>query len=383
MRALYIGFNRKYINPYTKIIQQTFANCTNLNFYGPGFNSKSEISLGIDKWIKKNGNFDILILDGILVGFDNSIKPEVYTKSFKNNNEIIYFKPEEYAEFAWDYVSYFIKSNKIKFTFTTWDPYNTSNEIIQFLISSNTFILDFFGNKLNEKIKITQSNSKFQSFFRKDMNDNWVDFENKFKHKIISFPHAIFSSEFFSSPLENRKHNFSIIGVLYPERKAFIKFLNSSDRINLIFKRLKEFLELKFNIYLKSLDHRIIEYQNLIENSKFCLTSGSPLRYPVRKYFEVPSKGSIPIGFKCNGFENLGFKNEENFLVAEDEEQIKKHLNRKDFDNLQLIANNAKKLILEKHSDVARYKQFTLSLKLILDNKFKGSYWNDGEYKHY
>ena len=50
---------------------------------------------------------------------------------------------------------------------------------------------------------------------------------------------------------------------------------------------------------------------------------------------------------------------------------------------LDNIAKNAQKLVFDKHSDYARISQLSISLKLIMKNRFKGSYWEDGIYKHY
>ena len=88
-------------------------------------------------------------------------------------------------------------------------------------------------------------------------------------------------------------------------------------------------------------------------------------------------------GWACNGFENLGFKHGINFIVAENNDTLHKYLSHKDDLMLDNIAKNVQKLVLDKHSDYARISQLSISLKLIMENKFKGSYWEDGIYKHY
>ena len=78
----------------------------------------------------------------------------------------------------------------------------------------------------------------------------------------------------------------------------------------------------------------------------------------------------MPIGWKCNGFENLGFKDGENFIVAENKETLSKYLSGLQDTKLSQIARNAQKLVFEKHSDYARISQLSESLKLIIDNSF-------------
>jgi hypothetical protein len=52
-------------------------------------------------------------------------------------------------------------------------------------------------------------------------------------------------------------------------------------------------------------------------------------------------------------------------------------------DDIQSIATNGRSLIWEKHSDWARAIQLSESFQLILNNKFNGSYWENGSYKHF
>ena len=386
MKALYIGYNSTYINEQKDIILGVFRAITDLTFYGPGYNSLDDLNIGIYKWLENQNTFDIIILDPGFVSHDENLTAEYYIEYFKSSpNDFLYFDPKEIVKFGKDYQEFFIKTKAYKFTFTTWDPYDISEKTIKFLINSDTFILDIFGDKLSKCIYDLKKQTNFKNFFKSNFNDNWIKFEKQYKHKIITFPHAIFASYFSFIPLKKRRISFSIIGVLYPERKQIIKLLSLNLKFKLLIKRIIEFLSFKFKVKssIKKLEKRKRNYQNLIEYSKFCFVSGSPLRYPVRKYFEVPAKGSIPIGWKCNGFENLGFKDGENFIVAEDQKILSYQLKRKDSDNLQKIALNAQKLVFEKHSDYARITQLRSSLELIIKGEFFGSYWEDGEYKHY
>lgn len=385
IRALYIGFNRVYIHSQTDLIHRVFNNVTDLTSYGPGFSTLENLEMGINNWIKNQPPFDVIILDGILVGFDEKLNENYYSNSFKNINEFLHFKPFQFYKFAKEYRTFFFNSTKIKFTFTTWDPYNTPQRDIDFLISSKTYVLDVFGDKLSKYSSSIIEESSYKDFFKPDFNDNWIDFETKYKHKIISFPHAIFASEFSYVPIDQKENLFSIIGVLYPERKEASRILNLRGKLNLSFIRITNFIKHKINLRAttRNIEKRRGNYHRQIENSVFCFVSGSPLQYPVRKYFEVPSKGSVPIGWPCNGFQNLGFEDGVNFIIAKENKTILDKIKTYNKEEISQIALNSQKLIFEKHSDYARISQFAKSLKLILQSKFKGSYWEGGIYKHY
>ena len=79
----------------------------------------------------------------------------------------------------------------------------------------------------------------------------------------------------------------------------------------------------------------------------------------------------------------MGFKDGVNFIVAKNNKTLSDKIAAYDEYEISQIALNSQKLIYEKHSDYARISQFSISLKLILENNFNGSYWEDGLYKHY
>ena len=106
-------------------------------------------------------------MDPGFVCFDEKLKPEYYIKYFKNSiNDILHFDPKEIVKHAIKYQEFFIESNAHKFTFTTWDPYDISDEALNFLVKSNTYILDIFGDKLSEYISQLKYKSRFKNFFK-------------------------------------------------------------------------------------------------------------------------------------------------------------------------------------------------------------------------
>ena len=124
-------------------------------------------------------------------------------------------------------------------------------------------------------------------------------------------------------------------------------------------------------------------YYKQITDSQLTFCSGGPLLYPLRKYFEIPARGSVSIGWKCSGFCDLGFIDGFNFIIAENNTALKDSLKKYSLNQLQEIASNGRKLIWEKHSDWARREQLKGTFDLIFNGKFKGSYWHKGEYKNY
>ena len=106
------------------------------------------------------------------------------------------------------------------------------------------------------------------------------------------------------------------------------------------------------------------------------------MKYIIRKYLEIPAKGTLLVCKPCKGFEALGFEHDKNCIVV-NPKNILEDLNYyfDETDKCQKMAIMGQKLVWEKHSFHARSKQIKNSLIKIIDGSFKGSYWEKGEFK--
>ena len=372
-RFLFIGFNRDYINPYTDIVLNILGSLGELEYYGPGYVSKKEIEMGIHKWIESKQKFEFIIVDGV-----SMLSLEQNGEKIKNlfSMSSIKFEEKDYYKYAYIFRDFFVEINCKKILISNWDPHNINKKTIELIAKANPFIIDPMGFEMNRPLAKAFDESIPQSY-----NDNWYHFLKDNEKQIIVFPHMIVSKEFDYTSIEYRKNTFSVVGVGYFERKEASKFLSSRLKHKRFWARLKMFIvhKLRLSTSPNFLNSYKYNYFNLISESKLTYCSGSRLRYPVRKYFEIPSRGSVAVGQKCNGFEDLGFVDGENFIVTEANERLEKVLKTPD-DKLQKIAQNGQKLIWNKHSDWARREQLSKALSLINENKFKGSRWEKGDY---
>jgi hypothetical protein len=371
VKALYVGFNRSYTNPTFEIQIRIFSSITDLSFYGPGFSSDQDLQMGIEKFASKY-NYELLIVDTYVFEFDYV---QNRTKPF--GGDFIRFTKDQYYLFARSYNNFFREFQKAKILIANWDTFNIGLEMIERLINSNAFVLDP-GISSSSPIKVLEElyGTPVQG------TDNWHNFVTSYSERILSIPHTISMDEIDFSPLSNRKHLFSVIGAPYPERKqaySLMKRYQKNDayllkiRYGLLF-RLSD--TLSFN-NLTNIRNR---YFSTCSNSKFCYVSGGPWMYPVRKYFEIPARGSVAIGWPCVGFKNYGFVDKKNFLVAKTNKEVKKIIQEYSISEIQSIAEKGRQLMIDFHSNIARAEQISSSLNLILSNNFKGSTWQDGKY---
>ena len=379
-RVLYIGFNKKFVNPYTESVLRVLGSIMNFTFYGLGYSNQNELDMGLEKWIALQEDFDFIMTDGSVI-LSTELKNSVDENSLFSM-DVIKFKPKgNYLKYAHDFHSFFINSPEEKIILSNFDPYKIKQATIDTIIKTNAYIIDFGGHHLYDSI--TDINKKYDILNFK-ANDNWFNFLKKYEERVIVVPHSINSLEFDFTPISLRKNKFTVIGVGYLERKEATKILPFQMKLKHFVYQIKEFIRSKLKA--KMTDRKMAIYKSTyfekITESQLTYCSGGPLLYPVRKYYEIPAKGSVAIGRLCSGFHDLGFKDGENFIIAHNNYQLKNSIKKYSTVELQKIADKGRKLIWEKHSDWARREQLKSTVDLIFQGKFKGSCWLNGQYKN-
>lgn len=378
-RLLFLGFNKEYVNPYRKTILSILGSIFDLVCYGPGFSTKKDLELGVNSWLKTEAAYDYVMIDNdvaLLVELKKKIKSKrLFLMS------VIHFKPGLYLPFAREFNIFFSNTNLKKIILANWDGYNISNDAVEYVKKTKAYIIDFGGFEIFFSVRLI---NKYYPFKKLATNDNWRNFLKKNKERVICAPHTINATEFFYKPLELRNIKFSVIGVGYPERKEAAKIITLRQKIAAFLNKIRLYVRLKLKIRVtnKGLTAYKAIYFQKISNTQLTYCSGGPVLYPVRKYFEIPAHSSVAIGPFCGGFKELGFVDGLNFIVSQNNAEIKKVLDTYTIEKLQAIANNGYNLIWNKHSDWARLIQLSNSFSLIEKGTFKGSYWKSGKYKH-
>lgn len=366
---LFVGFNKKYHNPNFSVTLESLSSFLNFSYYGPGYSDFSDLEIGINKWVEnQKESFDYIITDTFVFEYENII-----TRPNRFNGTVTYFKEKEYDKWASKLKEYFIKSKMTKFLIANWDYYNISITKINEIKLNKIFIIGT-DMSLMGSYKNVITNYKHTN--------NWFKFVNDYPQFIISSPHFVSYGEINRTKLSNRKYNLFVPGTTYKNRKEAINKLK--------LKRKKIYWINKLNKYLyyfimrnptrNIMDYFNFNYNNLISETKYCFTDGSEFKYPVRKYFEIPSKSTVLICIPFFGMEKLGFKHNHNCIMINDIIELPEIINNMNDDLAQKIADNGREFVEEKHSVKSRIKQWKSSFKLIENEGFKGSTWIDGNY---
>ncbi|MFY9072128.1 glycosyltransferase [Aliarcobacter butzleri] len=384
MKILYLDINVMYHNPTRNNIPFLLKEISELYIYGLGYTSNDLLEKGLNYFHELNGPFDFVVTnEHIVFGSENSQLNDDYYKAYENNYFVQSNLKKLKSIFQEQYK--FFKSysgNKLVFLLES-DYYNFQKNKIERLLNCDTYIVGW-GESMVAHTSLLEDLEK--EAFGKDANNNWYEFIQN-NNKIIQIPHFINSSEFYFECLDNRKNLIYIAGVNYYHRKKALEVLKKSKYKIDDKKYYNKIYSLMRKLKIKPDAHPILMrlyntfFRNEIDCSKYVFTCGSGLEWPIRKFFEIPAAGSLLLAKPFYNSEKLGFIDGENFIKTDynDIEDKIKWLEENP-QIAQKIAKNGQDLIWKLHSLSARADQFKHSLDSIMENRFAGTYWKNGEF---
>ncbi len=122
----------------------------------------------------------------------------------------------------------------------------------------------------------------------------------------------------------------------------------------------------------------------MIARSRISFVCGSGYKYAVRKFFEIPAARSAMIAYPCVGFEDYGFVDGENVIVALPEDAG--HAARSLANNGSLrerLTKNAWEMVGRLHSAEKRVSDLLECMKRIEKGSLKGAQFINGKYEIY
>jgi hypothetical protein len=373
MKILYLGFNRDYINPVTPLFINVLKNIGDLHLIGPGFSESTQLDYDLIMNLDLN-SFDFVITDSFVIQYQ-----EIIIRKYPLTNSYMYGTSlDEYSKFAQLFNKKLFDYRGKKAIYFNLDYYNLSSDFLSKIYISGFYIIGWgseFFNPINS-LKVD---------FKK-ANDNWFKFTTNYPDRIISFPMFVDKSEFRFHPLDRRKYNITLPGTGYSEREKIKVDLKQTLKNLSNFEIQRKIWNLFYSLGSNQpsslfLTLRRITFQKSIEDSKVSITTGSTLKYPVRKYFEIPSKRTVLLCDPCIGLRELGFIKNQHYLdLNECSIRDVSHLVINSLDELYSIASTAQDLVYNFHTTDARSYQLKASFSEILVDKFKKSMWRDGNF---
>lgn len=387
MRVLIIDCNLRYMNPMRNLLPYYLAQSgDDVVFYGPGYSSGQVLEDGLEKFLQSQESFDIEVRTVQAIPQDE-IKS--ISKSFAKDKIEFYRKCNNFSFPVKDLVSFW--SDKSMETVCArsrvlllhqFDFQVMSEQLKDYLLDGFDMFVglsgDFWDNHDYSKLNISNAYRHTRC---------WSDIINFAPSKVLGLPNFVASHEFDFNQHYYRNFDWSVVGTTYNNRKI-VKQLFTHNSIKFSSGRTIRYTKLKLlekaKLYpfkkrrnLDSLNH---EFHYTLINSKYSYTCGSDLRMPVRKFFEIPAAGCTLVCTPCIGFKKLGFKDKENSFTCAPEEILDMNHYLSDSPELaQTVSDAGRNLVLRKHTADVRASQLRQGLKLLSQDKYRGSYWSNGD----
>jgi len=214
--------------------------------------------------------------------------------------------------------------------------------------------------------------------------NNFANFIRRNKERVIPLLHMVDESEILD--FARKRYEWCIPGAKYYYREMMKNYFETNQisyisvtPINLflrILERLKILYPTRYDFTMKlSYD----SFSAMINKSWCSYTCGTALKWPIRKFFEIPAFASLLVCVPRAGFEKLGFVDGENcFLVDVNnvDEIIEK---TRDKELVREMIIKGQKMIKAQHTAQVRARQLFNLYTTIREGNFDHAYWENGD----
>ena len=386
LRVLYLGFDVGYINPTRQQFVEALRSACDLTLFGPGYVPHRVFARGIAAFYEESGPFDVVFGDEFSLLRPGMVSEErKYDHCFYYHasrfDPLLIHKGTEYFTFLKNYRGVRVIS------LLQSDYYNFSEAYESMLEEVADYVVCWGREFLLRRAQISAQLVKGMALNRQihqAWTERYCDFVTRNMHRVLSTPHFIGSGEMSARPLANRRREWSVVGADYDSRVFARQQLDDAGLtrtgkcIPYIYAAAAR---VRFHPYNK---YWAIDFLNWIffkamRDARYGFTCGSVMRWPIRKYFEIPGSGAVLVAERCNGWAALGFADGANAVCCEASDILEAHRWLAQHpDRAQAIAKAGFKLVLERHTTQARGEQIVESLRRILAGRFEGSFWADG-----
>lgn len=416
MRVLIVDVCHEHPSTSHRNFYKSLSEFMDVTYFGPGYTDEKILRLGIKRYLKENDDYDFIFITWafVLCCVDFAIPMELYhyhryaLPRYKINTAIrycieIYYDLLEQTGVR-KILCYYHDMDNIK---DRW-----YEKICQML--DNGFYL------LSEiSCQFIPEAGKTPKVYSGDylVSDNARKIAEKYFKQIITIPvEAASFDEYEFRCISERKYDWIIPGSLsqfYPYRSKVMEIVKS-NMLKVWDEAVNRTMAYKQNndvndesVYYNSVEEKILNttcfkysneyipnylraealgqfhenYRDGLRKSKMAYADGGMMKTMVRKYFEIPAAGTVLVCDDIYGLNELGFVDMENCIIATPENLIEKtSAVLKDDILIQKIANAGRNLVIKKHSVIKRANDTLKVLLSIKNNRFRGVYWEHGNF---
>lgn len=386
MKILFVGFNAKYINPTNQLIPRMLKLFADVTLFGPGFVSDEELSNGLIAFAEAHGPFDFIATTTQLVVDSN---PDA-TEHFYRQYSLLQWSNASISPFMADAKNYMRRNSLPKIAFVMdLDTFGISASLLSQLHQFSDYIVTWGKGftRPNSELPYMELESAYKGKAKIVPLGLWYEFCESNSHKFINIAHFVGVHEFDFTSIAVRSYDVSVAGQLYYSRERTLDLLRRNKKLRvgttgyrLIFSLLTK---IGWSPYSRFIPHTIYRalFKQVLSKSKISMTDGAAYDAAIRKFMEIPASGALLLARPCVGFESLGFRDGVSAVLLDENDPAGQVLSLlSDPARIQAIASKGQEVVWKNHSIHARAQQMEMSLHRILEGRFAGSAWRDGEF---
>jgi hypothetical protein len=378
-RLLFLDAAVSYVNPTRNLLPRLAALAGEASFFGPGYASSDVLRRGLATFVAENGPFDVAIATEH-IAFSRVLGDPRTLELYRRN----------YRRFTFPHTDLEQRGRILD------DLSGAAPLTIAMLLESDFY--DFTPaqvEQIDQRFHLVASWGP--QFFRplRDLagvkaepfaaraTDVWFNFVEANAERMIPLLHFVGDDEFCFAPLSQRARAWCVPGSAYSARRRALAAL---ARTGIGARRRFPIAGALSRLGLRPLSWEwfVVHYQQSfrrdLRNAKYAFTCGSALRFPIRKFFEIPAMGTVLTCEPCNGFEAMGFRDGVNAFVCPPETLPDLHRRLvANPDYAQQVASAGRDLVGRRHTLGARAEQLKLALRRAVAGEWRGAAWTSGE----
>lgn len=381
-RLLLLSPSWSFINKTQSYFFDSLSSYFQVIRYGPGYVDTDDIDMSIFDVLEKVGTVDVVVIDELLLF--RKLNPEKYKAQRRINK--FYFDLKEYAYTKSNFPVDLEKLEVPLFaSLLRWDYYHCTQEQIEILESLNTNNNAYYicWGKDFVLPKEELPDLERERFFPY-ANNNFASFVRRSERRVVPLLHMVDESEILD--FGRKRYEWCIPGAKYYYREMMKNYFEkkqinyiSVTPINFVLRvleRLKILYPTRYDFTMKLSYH---SFSAMINKSWGSYTCGTALRWPIRKFFEIPAFASLLVCVPCAGFGKLGFVDGENCFVV-DVNNVDEIIEKtRDKELVREMIIKGQKMIKARHTAQVRARQFFNLYAIIREDNFDYAYWEDGD----
>lgn len=322
--------------------------------YGPGYVDMNSMAMSVLDVVREVGGADAVLIDELLLF--KILNPEKYRAQAKINK--FYFDLRQYSHTRSAFPLDLERLDIPLFaSLLRSDYYNFPHSYIEILQETGAYAICWGPDFILPRDQLPNLN---QEWFGGRVKDHFAEFVQR-SDRVVEMLHCVDESEIL--PWHEKRHEWCIPGARYYRRRQMAAALRargigyvSASPLNFAFQVLERMGLLYRTHYDLTMSLSYNSFRQMIARSWRTFTCGSALRWPIRKFFEIPAFGSLLICEPCAGFEKLGFVNGESCLVGDVDEIVAR---TRDRSRMRQMIAAGQAVVRQRHTAQVRARQLS------------------------